>query len=76
MKAKEGLKPDNAVLHNLPHGEHALESFDIFTEKDRKDISYGACVAGAAITGVSVGRASWACKALPQAAPRAWSSAW
>ena len=33
-----------------------MESFDIFTEKDRKDISYGACVAGAAITGVSVGR--------------------
>ena len=56
MKAKEGLKPENAVLHNLPHGEPALESFDIFTEKDRKDISYGACVAGAAITGVSVGR--------------------
>jgi hypothetical protein len=45
-----------AALQTIPNGEPALESFDIFTEKDRKDISYGACVAGAAITGVSVGR--------------------
>ena len=45
-----------ATFQTIPNGEPALESFDIFTEKDRKDISYGACVAGAAITGVSVGR--------------------
>ncbi|MEI8266729.1 MAG: hypothetical protein WCI59_13395 [Betaproteobacteria bacterium] len=33
-----------------------MDNFEIFNEKDRKDISYGACVAGSALTGVAVGR--------------------
>ena len=33
-----------------------MDNFNIFTEKDKSDISYGACVAGSALVGAGVGR--------------------
>lgn len=33
-----------------------MEDFNIFDEDDKNDVSYGACVAGSAITGAAVGR--------------------
>jgi hypothetical protein len=31
-------------------------NFNIFTEKDKENISYGACLGGSALTGMAVGR--------------------
>lgn len=33
-----------------------MDDFNLFTEQDRQDISYGACVGGATLVGAAVGR--------------------
>ena len=33
-----------------------MDDFNIISEQDKKDLSYGACVAGSALTGMAVGR--------------------
>lgn len=43
-----------------------MDELDFFTEKDKKDVSYGMCVTGIAVTGMAVGAsASVGVGALP-----------